>query len=131
MIFLLRLLYTTQYRTMNSQLASTLSTVRSVSRAQQVDRESANANMAIKPSIMGILTEEQKQARDRHQESIRAMFSNHLFEKQEQEMRAHDRSARTAYKVPNFNGYQAMPAIVAQDNSLYHTIYLVYANREN
>jgi hypothetical protein len=105
---------------MNSQSVSTPSTVRSVSR-EQVNRESANANMAMKPSIMGFLTEEQKQARYRHHESIRAMFSNHLIEKQEQVMRARDRSSMTAYKVPNFNGYQAMPAIIAQDHSIYYT----------
>ena len=37
--------------------------------------------MAMKPSIMGLLTEEQEQARDRHQESLRAMLSIHLIEK--------------------------------------------------
>jgi hypothetical protein len=86
----LRPMYTSEYRTMTSQSASTPSTVRSVSR-EQVDRESANTNMAIKPSIMGLLTQKQKQAerdikaerdiRERHQESLRAMLSNHLIEK--------------------------------------------------
>jgi hypothetical protein len=102
----LRPMYTAEHRAMYPPLASTLSTVRSVSRELE-DRELANANMATKPSDMGLLTEEQKQARDRHKESLRAMLSNHLIEKQEREMRAHVRSARTAYTVPNFNGYQA------------------------
>jgi hypothetical protein len=69
-------MYTSEYRTMTSLLASTPSTVGPVS-GEQMDRESANAIMAIKPSIMGLLTEEKKQARDRHQESLRAMLSNH------------------------------------------------------
>jgi hypothetical protein len=66
----LRPSYTSEYRTMNSQSASTPSTARSVSK-EQVDRELANANMAMRPSIIRHLTEEQKQARDRHQESLR------------------------------------------------------------
>ncbi len=123
-------MYTAEHCTMYSPSASTPSTVRSVAR-EQVDRKLANANMAmIKPSDMGLLTEEQKQARDRHQESLRAMLSNHLIEKQEQEMRAHMRSARTACTVPNFDGHQAMPAIIAQDNSIHHTQFTSFTQTE-
>ena len=71
----LRPAYTAEHRTMYSPLAehrticspstSTPSTVRPVSR-EQVDQESASANMAMRPSIMAVLTEEEKQARDRH-----------------------------------------------------------------
>jgi hypothetical protein len=52
-----------------------------------MDRDSASANVAMKSSDMGCLTEEQKQARDKHIESMhRALFSNYLIEEQEQEM---------------------------------------------
>ncbi len=47
----LRLSYTTEYSTMYSPSASTPSIVRSVSR-EQVDRELARANMAMRPSDM-------------------------------------------------------------------------------
>ena len=65
----LRQMYTAEHRTMYPPLASTPSTVRSVSR-RQVDRELANANMAIKPSDMGLLTEEQK----RQDTDIKSLF---------------------------------------------------------
>jgi hypothetical protein len=74
--------------------------------------------MATRPSIMGVLTEEQKQARDRHNMNL-ALFGNYLIENQERETQA--RSARTAYKEPNFDGHQAMPAIVVQDLAIHHT----------
>ncbi len=48
------------------------------------------------------------------------MFSNHLIQKQEQEMCAHPGSARTAYKEPKFDGHQAMPAIVFKEHAIYH-----------
>jgi hypothetical protein len=32
-----------------------------------------------------------------------------------------NKSARTAYTVPSFDGHQAMPAIVVQDHAIYHT----------
>ena len=67
---------------------------------------------------MGVLTEEQKQARDRHIMNL-ALFRNYLIENQEREMQA--RSAKTAYKEPSFDGHQAMPAIVVQDHAIYHT----------
>ncbi len=65
----LRPSYTTEYRTMHSPLASTQNTVRSVSR-ELVDRDSASANMATRPLDIGFLTEDQKQARDRHEDSL-------------------------------------------------------------
>jgi hypothetical protein len=74
--------------------------------------------MAMRPSIMGVLTEEEKQARDRHSMNL-ALFGNCLIENQEHEMQA--RSAKTAYKDPSFDGHQAMPAIVVQDHAIYHT----------
>ena len=67
---------------------------------------------------MGVLTEEQKQARDRHNMNL-ALFGNYLIENQEREMQA--RSAKTAYKDPSFDSHQAMPAIVVQDRAIYHT----------
>ena len=69
-----------EHRTIYSPSTSTPSTVRSVSR-EQVDRESASANMAMSPSIMGILTDEQKQARDRHQMNS-TLFGNDLIDAQ-------------------------------------------------
>ena len=79
----LRPSYTIEYRNTYSQSASTPSTVRSVSR-EQGDRDSASANMAIKPSIMGFLTDEQKQARDRHRMN-RTLFGNYLIDAQEEQ----------------------------------------------
>jgi hypothetical protein len=118
----LRPAYTAEHRTMYSPSTSTPSTVRSVSR-EQVDRESASANMAIQPSIMGSLTDEQKQARDRHRMN-RTLFGNYLIDAQEErqfrrELSAIASSARTAYKEPSFDGHQAMPAIIAQDDEMY------------
>ncbi len=112
-----------EHRTIYSPSTSTPSTVRSVSR-EQVDRESASANMAaMRPSIMGVPTEEQKQARDRHRMN-RTLFGNYLIDAQEEqqfrrEMSAIASSTRTAYKEPSFDGHQAMPAIIAQDNVMY------------
>ena len=105
MIFVCRI---QQYRNTYSQSASTPSTVRSVSR-EQGDRDTASANMAIKPSIMGFLTDEQKRARDRHQ-MTRTLFGNDLIDAQEEqqfrrEMSAIASSARTAYKELSFDGY--------------------------
>ena len=51
--------------------------------------------MAMRPSIMGVLT----QARDRHKMNL-ALFENDLIENQEREMQAI--SAKTAYKDPSF-----------------------------
>ncbi len=68
----LRPAYAAEYRTMYSPSASTPSTVRSVSR-EQLDRDSAGAKMAARPSIMGLLTDEQKQTRDRHNMNL-ALF---------------------------------------------------------
>jgi hypothetical protein len=136
-----------EHRTMYSPSTSTPSTVRSVSR-EQVDRESASANMAIQPSIMGSLTDEQKQARDRHWMN-RTLFGNYLIDAQEEqqfrrEMSAIASSVRTAYKEPSFDGYQAMPAIIAQDDVIYDNQstpltqrggwrkdFRIYANRAN
>ena len=116
----LRQSYTPEYRTMYPQSASTPSTVRSVSR-DQMDRDSASANVAMKPSDMGRLTEEQKQARDKHIESMhRALFSNYLIDEQQQEMNTVARSARTAYKEPKFESHQAMPAITVRDSAIYN-----------
>ncbi len=64
----LRPLYTPEYCTLFSQLVSTPSTVRLVSR-EQMDHDLASASMAMKPSDMGYLTEEQEQTTDRHQDS--------------------------------------------------------------
>ncbi len=84
--------------------------------------DSASANMAMRPLIIEFLTEEQKQTRERHNASINlAWLGNYLIENQEREMQAVARSARTAYKEPTFDGHHAMPAIIAQDNALYHT----------
>ncbi len=71
------------------------------------DSASANLNVAMKASY---LTEEQKKARDIHQESLhRALFGdNHLIGKQQQEMRATARSARTAHKVHSFDSHVAI-----------------------
>jgi hypothetical protein len=78
--------------------------------------------MAMRPLIIEFLTEEQKQTRERHNASINlAWLGNYLIENQEREMQAVARSARTAYKEPTFDGHHAMPAIIAQDNALYHT----------
>jgi len=116
----LRQSYTPEYRTMYPQSASTPSTVRSVAR-DQMDRDSASANVAMKPSDMGRLTEEQKQARDKHIESMhRALFSNYLIDEQQQEMNTIARSARTAYKEPKFESHQAMPAITVRDSAIYN-----------
>jgi hypothetical protein len=71
----------------------------------------------MKPSDMGCLTEEQKQVRDKHIESMHcALFSNYLIEEQQQEMHTIARSARTAYKEPKFDSHQAMLAITVRDN---------------
>ncbi len=65
---------------------------------EQNARDLASANMVIKQSIMGYLTDEQKQARNRHGMNS-TLFGNHLTDAQEeQEMSAIARSTRTAYK---------------------------------
>ncbi len=92
-----------------------------------MDRDSASAKMAMIPSIMGLITEEQKQTRDRHNMNL-ALFGNYLIENQERETQA--RSARTAYKQPSFDGHQAKPAIIAQDNAIYHAQSTPLAKRE-
>ncbi len=94
---------------------------------EQVDRESASANMAMRPSIVGVLTEEQKQARDRHNVNL-ALFGNYLIENQDREMQA--RSAKTAYKDPSFDCHQAMPAIVVHNHAIYDTQSTSLAGRE-
>jgi hypothetical protein len=82
-----------------------------------VNRDLASANMALRPSIMVVLTDEQKQTRDGHNMNL-ALLGNDLVENQERETQA--RSARTAYKEPSVDGHQAMLAIV-QDHA--HAIY--------
>ncbi len=105
----LRPAYTAEYSTIHSPLASTPSTVRSVS-GEQVDWDSASANMT---SIMGFLTDKQKLTRDRHNMNL-DLFGNYLIENQERGTQA--RSARTAYKEPKFDDHQAMPAIQEFDS---------------
>jgi hypothetical protein len=118
----------TQQNIVQFSIGITSKYCQSVSR-EQVDRDSASAililirycaNMAMRPSSMGFLTENQKQIRDKHNMNL-ALVGNGLIENHEREMQDVTRSARTAYKEPKFDGHQAMPAITAQDNAINHT----------